>query len=48
MHLEIKDMKKSFGSGESYNQVLKGITTNIGQGHVCHPRKQWFRENLQC
>ena len=35
MYLEIKDMKKSFGSGESYNQVLKGITTNIGQGQMC-------------
>ena len=28
-------MKKSFGSGESYNQVLKGITTNIEQGQMC-------------
>ena len=35
MYLEIKDMKKSFGSGESYNQVLKGITTNIEQGQMC-------------
>ena len=35
MYLEIKDMKKSSGSGESYNQVLKGITTNIEQGQMC-------------
>ena len=28
-------MKKSFGSGESYNQVLQGITTNIEQGQMC-------------
>ena len=35
MYLEIKDMKKSFGLGESYNQVLKGITTNIEQGQMC-------------
>ena len=35
INLEIKDMKKSFGSGESYNQVLKGITTNIEQGQMC-------------
>ena len=35
MYLEIKDMKKSFGSGESYNQVLQGITTNIEQGQMC-------------
>lgn len=35
MYLEVKDMKKSFGAGESYNQVLKGITTNIEQGQMC-------------
>ena len=35
MYLEIKDMKKSFGEGEGYNQVLKGITTNIEQGQMC-------------
>ena len=28
-------MKKSYGSGEIYNQVLKGITTNIEQGQMC-------------
>ena len=35
MYLEVKDMKKSFGAGESYNQVLKGITTKIEQGQMC-------------
>lgn len=49
MYLEIKDMKKSFGSGESYNQVLKGITTNIEQGQMCVSFKEAVvQENLQC
>ncbi|HHV11139.1 MAG TPA: ABC transporter ATP-binding protein [Clostridiales bacterium] len=35
MYLEIKDMKKSYGSGGSYVEVLKGITTGIEQGQMC-------------
>ena len=29
MYLEIKDVKKSYGSDASYIQVLKGITTSL-------------------
>ena len=32
MYLEIKDLKKSYGDGNSYTQVLRGITTNIREG----------------
>ena len=35
MYLEVKDMKKSFGEGDSYNQVLKGISTGVEQGEMC-------------
>lgn len=29
MYLEIRDVKKSYGSDASYIQVLKGITTSL-------------------
>lgn len=35
MYLEVKDMKKSYGEGGSYVQVLKGITTGVDQGQMC-------------
>ncbi len=35
MYLEVKDMKKSYGEGGSYVQVLKGITTGIEKGQMC-------------
>ena len=35
MYLEIKDLKKSYGEGGSYIQVLKGVTTGIEQGQMC-------------
>lgn len=35
MYLEIKDLKKSYGEGNSYTQVLRGITTNIREGCIC-------------
>lgn len=35
MYLEVKDMKKSYGENGSYIQVLKGITTGVGQGQMC-------------
>lgn len=35
MYLEVKEMKKSYGEGGSYIQVLKGITTGLNQGEMC-------------
>lgn len=33
--LEIKDLKKSFGQGESHIDVLKGIDMTINKGEFC-------------
>ena len=35
MYLEVKEMKKSYGEGGSYIQVLKGITTGVEKGEMC-------------
>lgn len=35
MYLEVKDLKKSYGEGGSYMQVLKGITTGVEKGSMC-------------
>lgn len=35
MFIEINDIKKSFGSGESKIEVLKGININIAKGEIC-------------
>ena len=35
MFLEIKDLKKSFGSDDNRVEVLKGINLNIERGEVC-------------
>lgn len=35
MYLQVKDLKKSYGEGGSYIQVLKGITTEVKQGQMC-------------
>ena len=35
MYLEVKEVKKSYGRGESYIQVLKGISTGVEQGQMC-------------
>lgn len=35
MYLQVKDLKKSYGEGGSYIQVLKGVNTGIGQGEMC-------------
>lgn len=35
MYLQVKDLKKSYGEGGSYIQVLKGITTGVEQGQMC-------------
>lgn len=37
MYLELKDIKKSFGTGENRTQVLKGISCGIEKGrYVCY------------
>ncbi|MDO5329722.1 MAG: ABC transporter ATP-binding protein [Coriobacteriia bacterium] len=33
--IKIKNLKKSFGEGGSYNLVLKGITVQIKEGDIC-------------
>ncbi len=35
MYLEIKDVKKSYGSDLNYIQVLKGVTTGLEKGQMC-------------
>ena len=35
MYLEVKDLKKSYGAGEGYVQVLRGISTGVEQGDMC-------------
>ncbi len=35
MYLEIRDVKKSYGSGGSYVQVLKGVNTGVEKGQMC-------------
>lgn len=35
MYLEVKDLKKSYGAGEGFAQVLKGITTTLEKGKMC-------------
>ncbi len=35
MFLEISDLKKSFGEGDSKVQVLKGIDLNVDRGEIC-------------
>lgn len=35
MFIEINDIKKSFGSGESKIEVLKGINIDIAKGEIC-------------
>ncbi len=35
MYLQVKDLKKSYGEGGSYIQVLKGVNTGIQQGEMC-------------
>ena len=33
--LEVKNLKKSYGAGEGYVQVLKGISTGVERGQMC-------------
>ncbi len=35
MYLEIRDLKKSYGEGSSYAQVLRGVSTGIEAGTIC-------------
>lgn len=35
MYLELNDIKKSFGDGESRTAVLRGITCGIDKGSIC-------------
>ncbi len=35
MYLEVSDVKKSYGEGESYIQVLKGVSLQVKQGDMC-------------
>lgn len=35
MYINIKDLKKSYGEGGSYIQVLKGINAGIEEGSMC-------------
>ena len=35
MYLEVKDLKKSYGEGGGYVQVLKGITAGVKKGEMC-------------
>ena len=35
MYLITKDLKKSYGEGGSYSQVLKGIDLNVEKGEMC-------------
>ena len=35
MYLKINDLKKSYGEGSSYTQVLRGITTEMEAGKIC-------------
>lgn len=35
MFLEIKDLKKSFGTAENRTEVLKGIDFSVEKGQIC-------------
>lgn len=35
MFIEVNDIKKSYGEGGSYVQVLKGVSTGIEKGQIC-------------
>ncbi len=34
-YLEIDEVRKYFGSGESKTEVLQGVTANIEKGSIC-------------
>lgn len=35
MYLEIKDLHKSFGEGDTKTEVIKGITCGVEKGDIC-------------
>lgn len=35
MYLEVKNVKKSYGEGGSFAQVLKGISISVNRGDLC-------------
>ena len=35
MYLEVKNLKKGYGAGEGFVQVLKGVSTGVEQGKMC-------------
>ncbi|MDE7309502.1 MAG: ABC transporter ATP-binding protein [Lachnospiraceae bacterium] len=35
MFLEIKDVKKNYGKGGGYIQVLKGVSASLNEGQIC-------------
>lgn len=35
MYLEIRDLKKSYGEGSSYTQVLRGVSLSLEAGQIC-------------
>ncbi len=35
MYIEVKEIKKSYGEGGSFVQVLDGISTNLEKGNMC-------------
>ena len=35
MYIEVSDLKKSYGEGESYSQVLKGVSMKVDRGEMC-------------
>lgn len=35
MYLEVNDVKKSYGEGGSYMEVLKGISVSVNKGDMC-------------
>ena len=35
MYIEVKEIKKSYGEGGSFVQVLNGISTNLEKGNMC-------------
>ena len=44
MYVQVSDVKKSYGEGGSYIQVLKGVTVGMREGkHVRNTGNQWFR-----
>lgn len=35
MHLEVRNVKKSYGEGGSFAQVLSGISISVNRGDMC-------------